>query len=191
MQDCIQLPFHFDPNLLQKDLQQLEAASSTWIDHFVKQNYEGSWSVIPLRGPKGAEHPVMMIYADPNCKEFANTPFLATCPYFQQVLATFQGELEAVRLMKLSRGSEIKEHVDYDLSFEDGTVRIHIPIVTHDEVAFYLNNKRVVMQAGECWYLRLSDPHRVKNEGPDRVHLVLDMKVNDWLTNIFEEEISK
>ena len=191
MQDRILLPFHFNVDLLQKDLQQLDKTSSEWIDHFVKQNYQGSWSVIPLRGPKGAEHPVMMIYSDPTCEEFADTPFLANCPYFQEVLATFQCEIQAVRLMKLSAGSQIKEHTDYDLSFENGTVRIHIPIITHDKVEFYLNNKRVIMQEGECWYLRLSDPHRVVNNGADRVHMVLDMKVNLWLQGIFEQESTK
>ena len=186
MQDRIQLPFRFDPHLLQKDLSTLEKSSSEWIDHFVKQNYEGSWSIIPLRGPKGAKHPILMSYSDPACKDFADTPFVAMCPYFQEVINTFKCKVESVRLMKLSAGSEIKEHTDYDLSFEDGTVRIHVPIVTHDKVAFYLNQQRVMMQAGECWYLKLSDPHRVINNGPDRVHMVLDMKVNNWLKGIFE-----
>ena len=39
MQDRILLPFHFNVDLLQKDLQQLDKTSSEWIDHFVKQNY--------------------------------------------------------------------------------------------------------------------------------------------------------
>jgi hypothetical protein len=38
------------------------------------------------------------------------------------------------------------------------------------------------MAPGECWYLRLSDPHRVANRGEtDRVHLLIDCRVNDWL----------
>ncbi|MDA0813052.1 MAG: hypothetical protein O3C21_11785 [Verrucomicrobia bacterium] len=27
--------------------------STEWTRHFVTQNYEGDWSVIPLRGPRG------------------------------------------------------------------------------------------------------------------------------------------
>ena len=185
-QDRLQLPFQFDAHLMQQDLLKLQQ-TSTWIDHFVTQNYEGNWSVIPLRGPKGAQHPVMMIYSDPSCNEFENTPFLASSPYFQMVLAHFKCELEAARLMKLSKGSAIKEHRDHDLSFEDGVIRIHIPVITNPQVEFYLNNKQVVMEEGSCWYLRLSDPHRVTNFSEfDRVHLVIDMKVNHWLENIFE-----
>jgi hypothetical protein len=38
------------------------------------------------------------------------------------------------------------------------------------------------MAPGEGWYLRLSDPHTVANRGDtDRVHLVIDARMNDWL----------
>ena len=61
------------------------------------------------------------------------------------------------------------------------------PIVTNDDVDFRLNGTRVVLRAGECWYLRLSAPHSVVNDGPsDRVHLVVDTRVNDWLTRLLE-----
>jgi hypothetical protein len=44
------------------------------------------------------------------------------------------------------------------------------------------------MKPGEAWYLRLSDPHAVANRGSsDRVHLVLDLVVNDWLTGFFDD----
>jgi hypothetical protein len=37
------------------------------------------------------------------------------------------------------------------------------------------------MKEGECWYLRLSDPHSVSNKGnKDRIHLVIDIEVNSW-----------
>ena len=38
---------------------------------------------------------------------------------------------------------------------------------------FYVDDRRVIMEAGECWYLDLSRPHRVHNRGTtDRIHLV-------------------
>jgi hypothetical protein len=179
------LPFTFDADLLARDLDGLSAVG--WIQHFVRQNYDGDWSVIPLRGQDGAKHPVMMIYSDPTCTDFADTPMLAACPYFRQVLDTFQAPLRAVRLMRLTPGSVIKEHSDLELSFEEGTVRIHVPVVTNAGVAFYLNRRRVVLDAGSCWYLRLSDPHSVANRGSsDRVHMVIDAEVNDWVANILK-----
>ena len=182
MNDAVQLDLKFDPAALKDDLARL--ANSGWIDHFVKQNYEGQWSVIPLRGPADATHPVRMIYSDPSCTEFSDTPFLEQTPYLKQVLSTFKCPLQSVRLMKLTAGSIIKEHRDHDLSVEEGVVRLHIPIVTNDRVDFRLNGRRVVMKEGECWYLRLSDPHSVENGGTvDRVHLVIDAEVNEWLLN--------
>lgn len=184
MKDRLKLPLSFDPKRLRRDLSLLE--QTAWIDHFVKQNYEGTWNVIPLRGPADAQHPVMMIYSDPSCTEFADTPFLQRCPYFQEVLANFQSQLDTVRLMKLTPGSVIKEHTDYDLSFEDGKLRLHIPVMTNPGVEFYLNGQRVILNEGECWYLRLSDPHWVANRGQtDRVHIVIDTSVNVWLKELF------
>ncbi|MBC6994016.1 aspartyl/asparaginyl beta-hydroxylase domain-containing protein [Neolewinella lacunae] len=179
--DSHKLSLHFDARRLEEDLEKVLAASADWIDHYVTQNYEGSWSVIPLRANRNATHPVMMIYSDPTSDDYVDTPFLAACPYFAEVLGHFHTRLLAARLMRLGRGSIIKEHRDHDLDVEGGTVRIHVPVVTNPEVHFLLNGRRVIMQAGECWYLRLSDPHSVRNDGPDRVHLVMDMEVNDWV----------
>jgi hypothetical protein len=87
--------------------------------------------------------------------------------------------------MKLTPGSVIKEHRDYDLAMEEGAARLHIPVQTNPGVEFMLNGLPVAMAPGECWYLRLSDPHRVANRGEtDRVHLVIDCRVNDWLRTL-------
>lgn len=182
MPDRIKLNLKFDPRRLQQDLIKLEAID--WIEHFVKQNYLGSWSVIPLRGPANASHPVKMIYSDPTCSEFTDTPFLDSCEYILHVLTQFKCPMHAVRLMKLTPGSRINEHTDFDLSLEQGFARLHIPMVTNMQVDFRLNGTRVVLQEGECWYLRLSDQHSVENRGQaDRVHLVIDAQVNTWLSN--------
>jgi quercetin dioxygenase-like cupin family protein len=182
--DRLILPLSFDPARLAADLAAL--AGAPWIDHFVKQNYRGDWSVIPLRGPAGATHPVLMIYSDPTCFAFEDAPFLAACPYFREVLAAFACPLQAVRLMRLGPGSVIEEHRDHDLSFEQGVVRVHVPVVTNGQVDFRINRERIVLEAGSAWYLRLSDPHSVANRGADaRVHLVIDAVVDPWIEALF------
>jgi hypothetical protein len=186
--DRLRLPLDFDPERLDADLAAI--AASGWIAHFVTQNYDGDWSVIPLRGPAGARHPIQSIYSDPGCTEFADTALLGATPYMRELLAQFNCPLQTVRLMRLLPGSLIKEHCDHDLRFEDGTVRIHIPVVTNDDVDFRLNGIRCPMPAGSCWYLRLSDPHRVANRGnSERVHLVIDATVNDWIAALFERAL--
>ena len=182
--DRLRLPIAFDPEGLASDLAGLSGIA--WTSHFVEQNYEGDWSVIALRAPTGARHPIQMIVSQPGQFDFVDTPALAASPHFRQVLAAFACPLLAVRLMRLTPGSMIREHHDHDLAFEQGTVRIHVPVATNDGVDFRLNGARCVMPAGSAWYLRLSDPHSVANRGPtDRVHMVIDAAVNGWIETMF------
>jgi hypothetical protein len=184
--DHLRLAWTFDVRRLAEDLGEIRP--SDWIPHFVRENYRGDWSVVPLRGPAGASHPVLMIYPDPTTNVFADTPFLARCPYFREVIGTFRCPVQAARLMKLKPGSVILPHRDHDLGFDNGVVRIHVPIVTDAGVDFRLNGRRLPLLPGECWYLRLSDPHSVRNEGPDdRVHLVVDVEIDAWMRDVFDQ----
>jgi Aspartyl/Asparaginyl beta-hydroxylase len=186
--DRLRLPLTFDPGQLAGDLDRL--SSAPWTRHFVRQNYDGEWSVIPLRSPAGETHPARMIGTGPTARSFVDTRYLEGCRYFREVLSCFRCPLRVARLMRLTAGSMIKEHSDPDLSFEDGMVRFHIPVITNDAVGFYLNDMRVVLEAGSLWYLRLSDPHRIVNGGStDRVHLVIDAEVNGWVEALFESAL--
>ncbi len=180
--DRLRLPLAFEPDQLAADLARLDARE--WTAHFVPQHYEGDWSVLPLRAPAGAVHPILQIAPNPSCRDWVDTALLAICPYFQAVLAAIACPIEAARLMRLAPGSVIKPHRDHDLAAEDGVARLHIPITTNPQVDFRLNGTRIDMAPGSVWYLRLADPHAVTNAGPTaRVHLVIDVIVNAW----FEE----
>ena len=56
MTDRIRLVLQFDAAAMRRDLARL--ASSDWVDHFVTRNYDGRWTVLPLRAPAGATHPI-------------------------------------------------------------------------------------------------------------------------------------
>jgi len=179
--DAVKLPLRFDAARLQADLAQL--AAGDFVPHFNTAYYQGDWSAVPLRSVGGrADH----IYPDPTAKEaFADTPLLARCPYLREVLATLRCPQQATRLLRLRAGSVIQEHRDHELGFEDGEVRLHIPVRTNPDVEFVLNQVRVVLPEGECWYLNVNQPHRVANRGAtDRIHLVVDCVVNDWLQDL-------
>lgn len=179
--DRLQLPLRFDPFRLEADLDRLDAAD--WVAHFVRQNYSGDWSLLPLRAPVGAHHPILRVTANSWTTDWEDTELLAASPCFREVLAAFRCPLHSARLMRLGAGSRINEHRDPDLDVEAGTVRLHIPVRTNPAVDFRVNGTRVTMAAGSVWYLKLSDPHRVTNGGAtERVHLVIDALVNDWLT---------
>lgn len=185
--DRLKLGVDFCTQSLQADLDRLD--DSEWIDNFVTQNFEGQSRILPLRGPKGAEHPIRMAYSDPTCTSFEDTPFLEKCPFFRTVIESFPFEVYSVRLMSLAPGSRIIEHSDYNLAFEYGAVRLHVPIRTNGQMEFFVNQSRVTMNEGECWYLRLSDPHSAYNGGSEsRVHLVIDAPVVPAVSKFFGVE---
>ncbi len=48
-----------------------------------------------------------------------------------------------------------------------------------------LNGVRIAMQEGECWYHNFNLPHHIANRGAtDRVHLVIDCEINEWLREL-------
>ena len=181
----LRLPLPVDAAGLQEDLQGFLAGE--FVAHFNVHNYTGDWSAIALRSVGGvAGH----IFPDPSQNHaFADTPWLARCPHVRKLLQTLPCPLLAVRFLRLKAGSVIKEHRDYELGFDDGEVRLHVPVETNPGVEFVLRGQRVVMQVGECWYVNVNFPHKVANAGStDRVHLVIDCVVDPWLRGLMLRE---
>lgn len=181
----IKLPYRFDAGKLQAETAAL--AGAYWKMHYNKKHYSGNWSVIPLRALNGDPDIPYSVHATTAGQVgYADTPLLQQCPYTQDVLAQFHCEKTAVRLMKLDAGAVINPHHDHDMAYEQGEVRLHIPVITNDHVAFYIEEERVIMNEGECWYLNLQLQHSVRNDGlADRIHLVVDCLVNDWVHQLF------
>lgn len=179
----LQLPFHYDAACMQKEVAHL---LQPWQLHFNRHDYDGSWSGLSLRSPGGATDNLLPETLGTTA-EFLDTPLLDQCPYIRSVLTSFACELTSVRLLKLDRGAVIKEHRDTGLNYEEGEVRLHIPVITHEAVEFYLDGEQLQMREGEAWYINASLPHRLSNPSPvNRIHLVIDCKVNNWLKYLFE-----
>ena len=180
----LQLPFHFDVQKMQEELQQMD--SRAWKLHYQKLDYDGDWSAIPLRSINGDAG---NIFVSPESNpQYRDTVFLDNSVYFKQVLSSFRCPLLAVRLLKLDAGAVIKEHKDAELCFEMGEIRIHIPVVTNNEVEFYLDKERMKVKEGECWYMNFNLLHSVINKSKTpRIHLVVDAKVNDWVKELFSQ----
>jgi mannose-6-phosphate isomerase-like protein (cupin superfamily) len=180
------LPLQFDAARLLQESNGL--AAGLWRQHYNRRDYEGSWSVIPLRSFMGnMEANFSAPVGSGGQNHYQDTELMAHCPYIQTVLAALHCEKTAVRLMNLAAGAVIKEHSDDALALEDGEARLHIPVQTNPDVAFFVAGEQIPLQQGECWYLNLSLPHRVQNLGnSDRIHLVVDCLVNDWLLACME-----
>ncbi len=181
MLSCLKLPIPFDLEGMKSDLNHI--SSGEWVRHFNDRYYEGEWSGVALRAVAGAS---AQIYTDPTTTEpLTDTPVLARSPSLQRALATLECPVKSARLLKLGPSARIIEHRDYNLSLEDGEVRLHVPITTSPLVEFYINGERLEMLAGECWYINANLPHKVENRSDaDRVHLVIDCVVDDWLRSL-------
>jgi hypothetical protein len=173
------LPFEFDPGRLRADLAQVRPED--WAPHYNERDYGGDWRGAALRSGTGAVTDLRAV-----APSYTDTPLLDRCPHFRDAIARFDCAVKAVRLLSLAAGSYIREHTDNALQFEDGEVRIHIPVQTNDAVEFYVAGKRLALDAGGAYYVNVNLPHRVNNRGAaDRIHLVVDLAVNDWLRDLF------
>jgi quercetin dioxygenase-like cupin family protein len=179
----LRLPLDFDQAALQADLQSL--VREEWVDHYNDSAYSGGkdWQCQSLRSAGGRTDQILATSE----QNFLDTPLLARCPYFQHVLQRFACETLAVRLMALGPGAKIHEHTDPGGGFEDGLARLHIPIVTHPAVLFWLDGEPVHFTAGGTWYMNANCRHRVDNPSAiNRIHLVLDCLPNPWLRDLFD-----
>jgi hypothetical protein len=156
------LPLAVDADRLAQEVAALPATA--WADH--PQGYAGN-TAVRLISADGRED-------DGVAGAMAPTPHLQQCPYLQQVLAHFQVVFGRSRLMRLAAGAEVPQHSDINYHWHT-RVRLHIPVVTNPAVAFWCEDEKVHMAAGEVWIFDNWRLHRVLNGGPaDRIHLVAD-----------------
>jgi quercetin dioxygenase-like cupin family protein len=181
----IRLPFQFNAEILQQETKTI--TQQHWQLHYQTRHYTGGWTVLPLRSINGSTDNIFVSPVENVV--YQNTSLLEQSPYFKEVLSHFKCELLAVRLMKLEPGAQIKEHKDADLAFEKGEIRVHIPVTTNPLVEFYLDKERMQLKEGECWYMNFNLPHALHNKSnEDRIHLVIDAVVNDWVKELFSTE---
>jgi quercetin dioxygenase-like cupin family protein len=184
--DRVRLPLSFDVAAMADEALALPAVA--WVPHFNKDVYDGEWSGVALRSVGGV---TTQLYPDPAASSpFADTETLDSCPAHRRALDQFECPLLAARLLALAPGGVIKVHRDHSLGWEDGEIRVHIPVVTSDEVEFVLDGRRVDLAVGEVWYLDLNRPHGVVNGSTvTRIHLVVDCVVNDWLEALMRRAV--
>lgn len=117
-------------------------------------------------------------------------------PYTMQIIEEFNchTHVSLARILRLEPGAEVREHCDPMLGLEipDSVVRLTIPICGGENVTFYLNDTPVPMKPGECWYMKLSDQHRIIHQGTtERVNLTLDVKPNAWVRALLQKSYER
>ncbi len=184
--DRVKLPFTFDVAKIKADIEGLG------LKHF---HY---YDPIPLRSPAHMVDTSLPLpppaedYADGSWTDWLETPALKQSPYLTEIVNFFQQHTRVtlVRILRLAPGAEVQEHTDptLGLHIERSVIRLTIPVTVHDQVTFYLNGTRVPMLPGECWYLNLTDPHRITNDSPEeRINITIDMAPNEWIRGVIAE----
>lgn len=159
-----------------------------WMPHFNTLHYEGTWTALALRSPGGTGDIIPDLQAQ---QAYSDTPLMNECPEIAELIKTLKCPVMSVRLLNLKPGASIKPHKDHELAFEKGEARLHFPIFTNPKVEFYVEDQLIPMKEGECWYINANLMHRVSNLGStDRIHLVVDCQVNDWLKDLFSKSES-
>jgi len=181
--DRIRLPLDFDAAAMREEIEAMRLGDFIYYD------------VLPLRAPAHlvdpsiAPPPPADDYADGCWTDWLDTRALQEAAYLSQVVDTFREHTDVtlVRLLRLEAGAVVREHTDPTLGLEQekSVIRLTIPVISGEQVEFYLNDSLVPMRPGECWYLRLSDPHRIVNAGDtERINLSIDMVPNEWVRSL-------
>lgn len=179
------------PNAISLQQELTSLLQHEWLPHINQRDYHsgslGGWDVLALRCAEEyhAAHPILQAFSISAANEWDNLPALESSPTLLDFIQSLACPVKSVRLMRLHAGAEIKPHRDQGLSLELGEARLHLPLQTHDQLYFYVNDQRVPMQAGELWYINADQTHWVANKGLSaRINLVIDCKVNSWLREL-------
>jgi len=186
--DRLQLPFLYDVAKMQAEVEALNFSDFIYYD------------AIPLTGPAHFIDPSLSApppvddFADGSWTNWLETPVLKKCPYITSIVEYFRlhTKVTLVRLLRLAPDSVVREHADPTLGLHitKSVIRLTVPIVTNEAVTFFLNGTPVPMRMGECWYLRLTDPHSITNKSDtERINLTIDVIPNEWLRSIITNEV--
>jgi len=178
---CHRLELPVDARELIADCERV-VATHALKPHF-NNHHDGRWSAIAFVAAGG----------DPledrkRAGPYLKTAVLRDAPAVEALLDGLPGEKNRVRLMRLAPGGRVFWHVDEQLSLDRRFVRLHVPIRTNPDAHSQISHVDCRWQPGEFWYADFSFPHRVRNAGrTDRVHLVIDLVVEDALRRLFPE----
>ena len=175
------MPLRFDAARLLADVEALGLPSFVYYD------------AVPLRSPAHLVDPTLPApppaedYADGTWTSWLDVPALASAPAIVEALDAIRAlaPVNLVRVLRLAPGAVVQEHTDPTLALHiaRSMVRLTIPVQCPSGASFFLNGTPVPFAPGECWYLRLSDPHRVVNDTEvARIHLTVDVVPTPELT---------
>lgn len=142
----------------------------------VRQQYEGSahrdTESIILRGPTTLDD----IFDNLDSVDFPTLAELpATRDLIDRVLDMVQArEVGRLMVVKLHAGGRVTPHTD-EGRYAEYFARFHLVLTSSPKCRFHAGGEQVVMAPGELWWFNHRAQHEVRNGGPERIHLILDL----------------
>ena len=155
---------------------------------------------------------------EPHLSHHNNVPLrgvLDYTPYFKEIFDSFETEVTSFRLLRRKSRSSYGLHDDKDMG--DDIKRFEIPIVTNDDSWLCVTHYDKIsegwteensytmedfgrrfkgrydsyqLEIGRMYHFDVTKIHTLFNDGDtDRITLLIDAKVNDWLLNFIGEFI--
>lgn len=149
-----------------------------------------SWHSIPLRSANGEMGEVgsrsVGIHNSSDVSVFQDTEIMKHTPYIKELLDNLGANYLKVRIMRVLPYKSIGEHVD---SFQaDDIIRVHIPVVTHPLVEFWVEKEKHHIPINKLTYINVRRRHKVINNSKFmRIHIVIDVKWDEEFSKRFYE----
>jgi len=162
---------------------ELAKASIPWKEAY--SSYQsGGWYVAQLVNSSGSTEQLRIDGGEP-----VATPLLAQFPAIRQLLTETELDVRIARLARISPGSWMHEHND-NVGIGEVRQRLHIPISSNPKAVLCFDGTHVHLTPGFMWKLDHERvPHAAANYGEDdRVHLILDCRVNEALQRLIDAE---
>ncbi|HEU4627089.1 MAG TPA: aspartyl/asparaginyl beta-hydroxylase domain-containing protein [Steroidobacteraceae bacterium] len=161
---CLRLPLRVDGERLRAEVQSLPA--SLWGTTGGRVGVHTAAEALFLRGYAPAEGP----------KPIEDRPPLQLLPYAREIIEQLipAPPLRCL-LAKLPPFAVIQPHIDRAPYFAK-SLRIHVPIETHERSFMLCAGQGYLMRLGEVWVLNNSAEHAVWNADPalHRTHMICD-----------------
>lgn len=161
---CARLPIRVDGARLLAEVEQLPAA--TWGTSGGRVGVHAAAQAVFLRGFAPAE----------GDKPIIDRPPLEQLPYARWIISTLiAAPAQRCLLARLPAAGHIAPHVDRAPYFSK-TIRIHVPVETHDSAYMVCAGRCYLMRPDEVWALNNCAEHGVWNAHPtrSRTHLICD-----------------
>lgn len=161
---CVRLPLRIDGPRLREEVARLPAG--LWGTTGGRVGVHRAAEALFLRGHAPAE----------GDKPIEDRPVLGLLPYARSIIEQLI-PAPALRclLARLPPGATIAPHVDRAPYFGK-SLRVHVPVETHERAWMLCAGQVYLMQAGEVWVLNNSTMHGVWNAHPSlsRTHMICD-----------------